>query len=40
MDDMALADVDGFFFPERERPSPFIEELPYSPEAWPGKVRN
>lgn len=39
MDDLSMTDVDSFFFPDRERPGPLFEELPYSPEAWPGKVR-
>lgn len=38
MDDMALPDSDAFFFPEREKAFPVFDELPYGPEAWPGKV--
>lgn len=38
MDDMALPDSDAFFFPEREKSFPVFDELPYGPEAWPGKV--
>ncbi|ERL89633.1 hypothetical protein D910_06998 [Dendroctonus ponderosae] len=38
MDDLSMTDVDSFFFPDRERQAPLFEELPYSPEAWPGKV--
>ncbi|XP_050308382.1 histone-lysine N-methyltransferase 2C-like isoform X2 [Anthonomus grandis grandis] len=38
MDDLALADLEGFFFPDRDRAFPPLDELPYAPEAWPGKV--
>lgn len=28
----------ALIFPEREKPTPAFEELPYFPEQWPGKV--
>lgn len=37
---MGLLDPESgaFLYPERERPSTILDESPYFPEHWPGKV--
>jgi hypothetical protein len=40
VDEMPLVDPETgtLIFTEREKPAPILEELPYFPEQWPGKV--